>query len=54
MEAAQFFIQLAAILIFARAGAEIAERLGAPSVIGELVAGIVLGPSLLGWLEPPS
>jgi Kef-type K+ transport system membrane component KefB len=52
MEAAQFFIQLAAILIFARAGAEIAERLGAPSVIGELAAGILLGPSLLGWLAP--
>lgn len=51
MEAAQFFIQLAAILVFARVGAEIAVRFGAPSVIGELVAGIVLGPSLLGWLE---
>ncbi len=51
METAQFFIQLAAILVFARIGAEIAVRFGAPSVIGELVAGIVLGPSLLGWLE---
>ncbi|MEE4301723.1 MAG: cation:proton antiporter [Pseudomonadales bacterium] len=51
MEAAQFFIQLAGILVFARVGAEVAVRFGAPSVIGELVAGIVLGPSLLGWLE---
>jgi Kef-type K+ transport system membrane component KefB len=31
---------------------EIAVRLKAPSVIGELAAGVVLGPSLLGWLEP--
>ena len=52
MDASQFFLQLAAILIFARVGAELAVRFGAPSVIGELVAGIVLGPSLLGWLEP--
>jgi Kef-type K+ transport system membrane component KefB len=52
MDAAQFFIQLAGILIAARIAAEIATRLGAPSVIGELVAGIVLGPSVLGWIEP--
>jgi Kef-type K+ transport system membrane component KefB len=52
VDASQFFLQLAAILIFARVGAELATRFGAPSVIGELVAGIVLGPSLLGWLEP--
>ena len=32
--------------------AEIAVRLGLPSVIGELFAGIILGPSLFGWLEP--
>jgi Kef-type K+ transport system membrane component KefB len=52
MEAAQFFIQLAGMLITARIAAEIATWLGAPSVIGELTAGIILGPSLLGWLEP--
>jgi Kef-type K+ transport system membrane component KefB len=52
MEAAQFFIQLAGILIAARIAAEIATRLGAPSVIGELAAGIILGPSVLAWLEP--
>ena len=32
--------------------AEIAVRLKFPSVIGELMAGVLLGPSLLGWLEP--
>lgn len=52
MEAATFFIQLAGILIAARIAAEIATRFGAPSVIGELTAGIILGPSVLGWLEP--
>lgn len=52
MDAAQFFIQFAGMLIAARVAAEVATRFGAPSVIGELAAGIVLGPSVLGWLEP--
>jgi Kef-type K+ transport system membrane component KefB len=52
MDASQIFLQLAIILVAARIGGTLAARLGAPSVIGELVAGIVLGPSLLGWLEP--
>ena len=51
MEAASVFLQIAAILVAARLGGEIATRFGAPSVIGELAAGIVLGPSVLGWLE---
>lgn len=52
MEEAQFFLQLAIILITARVAAELMSRLGAPSVIGELAAGILLGPSLLGLIEP--
>jgi len=44
--------QLAAILIAARFAAEVANRFGAPRVIGELCAGVVLGPSVLGWIEP--
>lgn len=47
-----FFLYLLIILLTARIFAEIAVRLGAPSVLGELCAGVVLGPSLLGWLEP--
>ncbi|MCA8897433.1 MAG: cation:proton antiporter [Hyphomonas sp.] len=49
---AEFFFQIALILIAARVCAEVAVRLGAPSVIGELAAGLILGPSLLGILEP--
>ena len=52
MEEAQFFLQLAIILIAARIAAELASRIGAPSVIGELTAGIILGPSLFGLIEP--
>ena len=52
MDAAQFFIQLAGILVAARLAGELATRFGAPSVIGELAAGIILGPSVLGWVAP--
>lgn len=52
METHQFFLQLMLILLAARLFAELATRLHAPSVIGELMAGVVLGPSLLGWIGP--
>ncbi len=52
METHDFFLYLLIILLTARVFAELATRWQAPSVIGELFAGIVLGPSLLGWIEP--
>ena len=52
METHDFFLILLVILLTARVFAELAVRLKAPSVIGELLAGVVLGPSLLGWIEP--
>ncbi len=52
MELHQFFLTLAIILIAARLFAEIAGRHGVPSVIGELLAGLLIGPSLLGWVSP--
>lgn len=47
-----FFLMLAVLLLTARLFGELAVRLGAPSVIGELLAGLVLGPSMLGWVQP--
>ena len=52
MEVHTFFLHLLIILLTARIFAEIAERLQAPRVMGELCAGVLLGPSLLGWIEP--
>jgi len=52
MQTHDFFLYLLVILLTARVFAELATRLQAPSVIGELFAGVVLGPSLLGWIEP--
>ena len=45
-----FLVALAAILVGARVGGEIASRLGQPAVLGEIVAGLVLGPYALGWV----
>ena len=52
MEVHAFFLQLMVLLLVARLFAEVAARLSVPSVIGELLAGVVLGPSRLGWLSP--
>ncbi len=52
MQTHDFFLYLLIILLTARIFAELATRWMAPSVIGELFAGIVLGPSLMGWIEP--
>jgi Kef-type K+ transport system membrane component KefB len=52
MPSHDFFLTLLIILLTARVFAELAGRLKAPTVIGELLAGVILGPSLLGWAEP--
>jgi Kef-type K+ transport system membrane component KefB/nucleotide-binding universal stress UspA family protein len=45
-------VQLALLLFAARLGAEMAKRVGLPAVVGELMAGIALGPSLFGHFAP--
>src|SRR5215216_6098244 len=50
--AVQFFIQLAVILLFCRLVGAIAVRLGQPQVVAEMIAGVMLGPSLFGLLWP--
>lgn len=52
METHIFFIQLVILLISARFLAEIAARFQIPPVIGELAAGIILGPSLFNFIQP--
>ncbi|MFP3967672.1 cation:proton antiporter, partial [Actinomadura fulvescens] len=49
---AQFLLAAALVLLAAWAGGRLAVRLGQPPVMGEIVAGIALGPSLLGVLSP--
>lgn len=52
MDTHTFFLQLLLILIISRLLAELAVRLHMPGVIGELTAGVLLGPSIFGWVEP--
>jgi Kef-type K+ transport system membrane component KefB len=48
-----FFLQLAVIIIACRGVGWLAKRyLGQPQVVGEMIAGVILGPSLLGLLAP--
>lgn len=46
-----FILQLALILISAKIAGSLSVRLGQPSVLGQILIGIVLGPSLLGWVK---
>ncbi len=45
-------LQIGVILITARLVGWLFRKIHQPQVIGEMVAGILLGPSLLGWLAP--
>ncbi|MGH7476903.1 MAG: cation:proton antiporter [Longimicrobiales bacterium] len=45
-------VQIAVLLFAARGLGELASRLGQPAVVGEILAGILLGPSVLGAAAP--
>ena len=47
-----FLAEVAVLFLAARIGGELAARIGIPLHVGELAVGILLGPSLLGWLWP--
>lgn len=50
--AIQFFLQLAIILIVCRIVGLIAAKFGQPQVVAEMIAGVLLGPSLFGLFFP--
>lgn len=45
-------LQLVIIILTARIFADLFRRLGQPNAVGEIFAGLLLGPSFLGWLWP--
>jgi Kef-type K+ transport system membrane component KefB len=47
-----FWLELFVLLLGARGLGTLMRRVGQPSVIGELAAGLLLGPSVLGQLAP--
>ena len=52
IETHSLLLQIAVVLLAARLFGEVALRLRAPPIIGEICAGIIIGPSLLGWVAP--
>lgn len=48
----RLFVQLLVIIAAARLAGAAFVRLGLPAVVGEMTAGLLLGPSLLGWVWP--
>jgi Kef-type K+ transport system membrane component KefB len=49
---APLLLSLAVLILATRLLGEVAQRLGQPAVIGELLAGVLLGQSLLGLIDP--
>lgn len=45
---AQILVQLFAVLLAAKIGDEVFKRLGQPTLIGEMLGGLVVGPAVLG------
>jgi Kef-type K+ transport system membrane component KefB/nucleotide-binding universal stress UspA family protein len=52
--AAVFLSQIVVLLVVGRLLGELLSRWGQPPVMGQLLAGVVLGPSVLGFISPPA
>lgn len=48
----RILLDLAIVLVVAKVAAELAERIRVPAVLGEIIAGLALGPSVLGLVNP--
>ncbi|MEO8092659.1 MAG: cation:proton antiporter [bacterium] len=51
-EASALLIDLAVVLAAAKLGDEVFKRIGQPAIVGEILAGLVVGPAVLGMVEP--
>jgi len=47
-----FFLQAAVIVAVSQGVGRLAQRFGQPQVVGEMIAGVMLGPSMFGLLAP--
>ena len=49
---AAFFLQMFVILVACRLVGALSRRLGQPQVVGEMIAGVFLGPYAMGLVVP--
>src|SRR5512140_3284907 len=52
VEAAQIPLAMLTVFGSAKLMAEVFERLRQPAIVGEILAGVLIGPSVLGWMAP--
>lgn len=48
----ELMLSMTVILIGTKLAAHVSQMINIPSVIGELLVGILLGPAVLGWVQP--
>jgi Kef-type K+ transport system membrane component KefB len=51
-EVMALLVQLSVMLLMGRLFAELARKLKQPAVVGEIIAGLILGPTILGTMQP--
>ena len=51
MDGVKFLLDLSILLFMAKAFGLLAKRFGIPEVVGQIVAGLVFGPALLGVVQ---
>lgn len=51
-ESAQHAVTLLIVFGAAKLLADLIERLGMPGMVGEILAGLLIGPAVLGWIQP--
>ena len=51
MDKIGFFRDLAVIFVAAKVCGIGAQKLKAPQVVGEIIAGLLIGPSIFGWVD---
>ena len=53
MDGASVLVDLFVLFAAAKLAGELLEHVGQPAVVGELVAGVLVGPHVLGWVDAP-
>jgi Kef-type K+ transport system membrane component KefB len=49
---AEALVALFLVLLAAKVGEALFRRIGQPVIVGEILAGVLVGPALLGWVDP--